>query len=88
MSYGFFLAALAGIILLYQKTNKLKKLSFILWPAADAFKNNFTQTPATILLKINGSAGQVKPGITGMLKNMISNIGELFVTSERRTANI
>ena len=89
MSYGFFLAALAGIILVYQKTDKLKKLSFMVWPAADAFKNNFTQTPSTIMLRINKpqtkSFGNT---VGGYLKNVTASIGEFFVTSERRTANI
>ena len=52
ISYGCFLMAFAGITLLYQKTNKLKKLSFIMWPVADAFNNNFNATPPLILEKL------------------------------------
>ena len=89
MSYSFFLAALAGIILCYQKTNKLKKLSFIIWPAADAFKNNFTQTPSSILLRINNpQPGNLGGTIGGYFKNVANSIGEIFIPSERRTANI
>jgi GT2 family glycosyltransferase len=89
MSYGFFLAALVGIILVYQKTNKLQKLSFIIWPVVDAITNNFTQTPATILLRINKSQPRsFSTTIGGYLKNMATGIGEFFVASERRTANV
>ncbi|MGG9960082.1 glycosyltransferase family 2 protein [Ferruginibacter sp. SUN106] len=52
INYGCFLAALAGIVLVFQKTDKLKKLSFIFWPATDAVANNFTATPAFILDKL------------------------------------
>jgi rhamnopyranosyl-N-acetylglucosaminyl-diphospho-decaprenol beta-1,3/1,4-galactofuranosyltransferase len=52
INYCCFLAAMAGLILLFQKTNKLKKLNFILWPATDAFVNNFTATPGLILEKL------------------------------------
>jgi rhamnopyranosyl-N-acetylglucosaminyl-diphospho-decaprenol beta-1,3/1,4-galactofuranosyltransferase len=56
INYGCFLAALAGIVLVFQKTDKLKKLSFILWPAADAVGNNFSATPAFILDKLKNKA--------------------------------
>ncbi|MGC4100298.1 glycosyltransferase family 2 protein [Ferruginibacter sp.] len=52
VNYCCFLAALAGVVLFYQKTNKLKKLSFIFWPATDAFVNNFNATPSLILEKL------------------------------------
>lgn len=52
VNYLFFIAAFAGIILVYQRTDKLKKLYSIMTPAADAFTNNFTATPATILAKL------------------------------------
>lgn len=59
INYACFLAAFAGIVLVYQKTNKLKKLNFIFWPAADAIKNNFSATPTLILekLKIQSEPG-------------------------------
>ncbi len=52
LNYCCFLAAFAGIVMVYQKTNKLKKLSFIMWPAADAFRNNFSATPPLILERL------------------------------------
>jgi rhamnopyranosyl-N-acetylglucosaminyl-diphospho-decaprenol beta-1,3/1,4-galactofuranosyltransferase len=53
INYLFFIAAFAGVILFFQKTDKSKKLGFLLWPIADAFKNNFTATPSTILVGLN-----------------------------------
>ncbi len=52
INYSCFLAAFAGIVLVYQKTNKLKKLSFILWPATDALRSNFNATPTLILERL------------------------------------
>lgn len=53
MMYVGFLIAFAGTVILFQKTNKFKKLSFILWPMADAFTNNCNATPAFILEKLS-----------------------------------
>ncbi|HMJ48530.1 MAG TPA: glycosyltransferase family 2 protein [Ferruginibacter sp.] len=52
LNYVCFIAAFAGIILVYQKTNKLKKLNFIIWPVADAFRNNYDATPPVILNRL------------------------------------
>ena len=69
INYCCFLAALAGIVMIYQKTNKLKKLSFILWPAKDAFVNNFNATPALILEKLKFKS---ENNFTQSVKNMWS----------------
>jgi len=50
-----FIMAFAGIILLFQKTNKFRKVGFILWPVADALRNDFTATPPTILSRLKES---------------------------------
>ncbi len=50
--YGFFLAAFATLIMLFQKTDKMKKLSFIKWPTRDAFSYNFSATPSLIMAKM------------------------------------
>jgi rhamnopyranosyl-N-acetylglucosaminyl-diphospho-decaprenol beta-1,3/1,4-galactofuranosyltransferase len=52
LHYCCFLVAFSGIVLLFQKTDKMKKLNFIMWPVADAFKNNFEATPLFILSKL------------------------------------
>lgn len=51
--YLFFLIAFAGTIVLFQKTDKFRKLSFILWPMKDAFLNNCDATPAVILERLS-----------------------------------
>jgi rhamnopyranosyl-N-acetylglucosaminyl-diphospho-decaprenol beta-1,3/1,4-galactofuranosyltransferase len=53
LNYCIFLFAMMGVILVYQKTDKLKKLSFIFWPAIDAFRNNLSATPAVILSRLS-----------------------------------
>lgn len=89
LKYSFFLAALAGIIMIYQKTDKRKKMSFILWPAWDAMTNNFAHTPATILNRISQPRGSFLSVATGYIKHAVSSIAETFsAPSERRTANI
>jgi GT2 family glycosyltransferase len=52
LHYSCFLMAFAGIVLLYQKTDKMKKLGFLFWPATDAFSNDFNATPSLILAKL------------------------------------
>jgi len=59
ISYSFFILAMSGIVLIYQKTDKLKKLSFILWPAVDAFRNDLSASPSLILSRLNQSTGEV-----------------------------
>ena len=54
INYLFFIVAFTGVILVFQKTDKIKKINFIVWPIADAFKNNFSVTPNTVLEKLNG----------------------------------
>jgi len=50
--YICFLISFSGIIMVFQKTNKFKKLSFILWPVKDAFTNNCDATPSIILQRL------------------------------------
>lgn len=53
LHYLFFLTAFAGTIMLFQKTNKVKKLNFLIWPVADAFKNNYSATPPAIIKELD-----------------------------------
>lgn len=69
INYCCFLTALAGIVLVYQKTNKLKKLRFILWPATDAFVNNFNFTPTLILEKLK-TKSESNFGLVSGIKNI------------------
>jgi GT2 family glycosyltransferase len=50
--YVGFLILFAGTIVAFQKTDKLKKLRFIFWPATDAFANNLKATPETITKRL------------------------------------
>lgn len=52
INYLFFIIAFTGVIMLFQKTDKAKKLSFIFWPLTDAVKNNFSATPSSILQRL------------------------------------
>lgn len=88
-NYACFLAAMAGIVMLYQKTDKIKKLGFILWPAADAFSSNFSQTPYTILQRLNSSPTErFNRGVTNYIKYGRQAFANLFIPqSTERTAN-
>ncbi|MEO6404089.1 MAG: glycosyltransferase family 2 protein [Ferruginibacter sp.] len=54
--YCCFIAAFAGLVLFFQKTDRLKKLNFMMWPLADALRNDFSATPATILNKLRSQS--------------------------------
>jgi rhamnopyranosyl-N-acetylglucosaminyl-diphospho-decaprenol beta-1,3/1,4-galactofuranosyltransferase len=51
--YLGFLITFSGIILLFQKTNKIKKIRFLAWPVIHAFTNNCNTTPAMILKRLS-----------------------------------
>jgi rhamnopyranosyl-N-acetylglucosaminyl-diphospho-decaprenol beta-1,3/1,4-galactofuranosyltransferase len=51
--YLAFLAVFSCIIITFQKTNKIKKLSFIYWPVKDAFTKNYRATPEMVLQKLS-----------------------------------
>lgn len=55
--YLAFLFVFVFRIIVYQKTDKLRKLRFILWPVADAFASNFKATPTSILKRISEAPG-------------------------------
>lgn len=58
--YISFLVVFAFITLVFQKTDKLKKFAFILWPAKDALKNNFEATPSYILARLKTQLSRSK----------------------------
>ena len=51
INYLCFLVAFFFATIIYQRSDKLKKLSFISWPVKDAISNNFSVTPAIVLAK-------------------------------------
>ncbi len=89
INYCLFLVALAGIIVVYQKTHKVKKLGFLFWPAADAFSNNYSQTPQTILQHLNtGYDKRISVLLNDYLKYTRQAFTSIFTTtSTERTAN-
>lgn len=88
-NYCYFLLAMAGVVMLFQKTDKLKKLGFLFWPATDALINNYSANPQLILAKLNGGRnGTVRSSIQGYVVNMLSAFAVPFVqVRSRRTAN-
>lgn len=90
LNYACFLIAFAGVILLYQKTDKLKKLSFLAWPATDAFANNFEATPPSILERLKAKkAASFGNIVNGYFKNTWATIQISFTLARnRRAANI
>ena len=50
--YACFLVAFAAVILVFQKTGKVKKLQAMLQPSLHAFKNNYDATPASVLKEL------------------------------------
>ena len=90
LHYCCFIAAFTGTILLFQKTDKLKKLSFIIWPVADAFNNNFEATPPFILARLKSNERFSLTGsLNSYLKTTWLNILASFSTtrSNGSTAN-
>jgi rhamnopyranosyl-N-acetylglucosaminyl-diphospho-decaprenol beta-1,3/1,4-galactofuranosyltransferase len=89
LHYCCFLAAFTGIVLLFQKTDKLKKLNFMMWPVADAFKNNFEATPPFILDKLKTKQTfSLTASLNGYLKSTWLNILAPFSTQRtERAAN-
>jgi GT2 family glycosyltransferase len=53
LMYLGFIFLFAGTVLIFQKTNKVKKLSFILLPVMDAFSRNYATTPTIVLHKLS-----------------------------------
>jgi rhamnopyranosyl-N-acetylglucosaminyl-diphospho-decaprenol beta-1,3/1,4-galactofuranosyltransferase len=71
LMYTGFLIVFAFITLLYQKTDKIKKVGFIAWPAKDALLNNFNATPAYILERLKATP---KFGIASRLNNYFKTV--------------
>jgi len=68
---------MVGVILIYQKTDKVKKINFMLWPAMDALKNDFSANPALILTRL-ASKVEAK-SITGLhIRSSISSVMTFF----------
>jgi GT2 family glycosyltransferase len=85
-NYCCFLIAMVGVIVVYQKTDKVKKINFMLWPAMDAVKNDFTADPSIILTRLSAQAGSEK-SITGLqLRNNFYLLRNFFTPVRFRRA--
>jgi rhamnopyranosyl-N-acetylglucosaminyl-diphospho-decaprenol beta-1,3/1,4-galactofuranosyltransferase len=51
--YLGFIFLFAATVLVFQRTDRVKKLAFIFWPVMDAFNRNYKATPAIILRKLS-----------------------------------
>jgi hypothetical protein len=78
-----------GVILVYQKTDKIKKLGFLFWPVADALRSNYSQTPQTILQRLNSSYDKrISVIFNGYLKYTRQAFSSIFTTTiVEQTAN-
>ncbi len=75
MHYLLFVIAFAGTILVFQKSDKIKKLNFLFWPMLDAAKNDFAMTPVTILSKLKKQhEKQYSSSLTAPFKYLYNNI--------------
>jgi rhamnopyranosyl-N-acetylglucosaminyl-diphospho-decaprenol beta-1,3/1,4-galactofuranosyltransferase len=54
-SYCLFLLAMVAVVMIYQRTDRMKKIVFLLWPANDAFSNNYQATPLFIQRRLAGN---------------------------------
>ena len=88
INYCSFLFAMAGVVMLYQKTDKVKKMRFIFWPATDALTNNFVATPQLILERLNSKpVNGLRNSINTYLQNIRIALLHPFTLRTRRTAN-
>jgi GT2 family glycosyltransferase len=78
--YCLFLLALAGLILFYQRTERLKKVAFMLWPAYDAFTNKFDATPQAVQLRLtNNSTLSLGAAWRNYASDIYTGFASLFV---------
>ena len=91
INYCCFLFAMAGVIVLFQKTDRLKKIAFVAWPALDAFTSNYSATPSSILNRLNTSPTlQLWEGISTRWSDLMISLFAPFTVfgSNRRAANV
>lgn len=86
--YAFFLAAFTGMILFFQKTDRIKKISFLLWPVKDALNFNYGATPAVILQKLNQQEKRKGIFIPSLRYRWEQFIQALHLRPQRDTANL
>lgn len=87
--YVAFLIAFSGMIMVYQKSDKLKKLSFLAWPIKDALFHNFSATPSFILYQLNlRSAKTQQSGWMKSFRYVWNAVQAGFTPSRTKAANV
>ena len=82
--YSVFILLFMGEILVFQKKDKLRKISFAFWPMLDAVKNNYKVTPRFIYKKLNDQyASSFSRLISRPMRNYFCTI---FVPSLKETS--
>ncbi len=66
INYCCFLIGMIGVILFFQKTDKIKKIGFLIWPVFDAFRNDFSAHPSMILSRLSDHTGINAKSFTGL----------------------
>lgn len=87
--YGLFLAAMVGVVMVYQRTDRLKKIKFLLWPATDAINGNYHATPSFVQRKLScNTPSRYRYAIRGYLANVHSTFSSGPQLPSRREANV
>jgi rhamnopyranosyl-N-acetylglucosaminyl-diphospho-decaprenol beta-1,3/1,4-galactofuranosyltransferase len=88
--YIVFLTFYAVSVVIYQKTDRIKKLEFILWPAKDALTDNLNVTPSLILEKLRNRQSSQFMGNAfkhfksmGSLRHSHSPVHKIIINKER-----
>jgi GT2 family glycosyltransferase len=85
LNYCVFLFAITAAIMVYQKTDRIKKMRFLFWPAIDAFANNFSITPQIIIERLNNNlAGALNTSFNNYLHTITSLVVPSFTLHRRR----
>ena len=88
LHYSCFLVALTGVILLFQKTDRIKKIGFLFWPVKDAVSHNYKATPTQIIQKLNRQENSWKLPVVSLRTKWEQLIHALRLRPQRDTANL
>lgn len=86
INYACFLVAFAGIVMLYQKTDKFRKLGFIFWPAADAVRKDFNADLPFVLKKLKEPRTSMMGNFGGYMRTIWYAVSGQLLTQRQRTA--
>lgn len=84
INYTCFLLALAAVVLVFQKTDKAKKLSFIVWPLGHAISSNYSVTPQIVMQKLNTKN---RVSILYPLQSSYKHVRQFFSAGSARMGN-